>query len=603
MKEKKLKFFALVLAVLLVFSVFSACKPPEPDIEKITVIFDVNCPSNIVIQNEPDPVTIEKGDPVAEPDPAPSRNGYVFKGWYDNSSCQGDPFDFSTSVSEDAFTLYAKWELFVAKYTVSYNYNNHGTNSSVQVESGATITPPAVSDVADAFFEGWYLEAEGVTPYVESTTVTEDFTLYAKWTTAYTVSFNLNGGDSEAIPQQKLRSGTAPTMPQQPTRGSYVFSGWYTEAACTNPYVSGAVTQSFTLYAKWVAYTDEKFTVMFSLNGEPGTAPASQEVSSGAVISLPTAPVHTEYHFVGWYTDAEGTNAFNSNSPITADLTLYAKWARVYKATFNYNYTGAPAALVRDVYEGDALTAPSNPSRTGGYTFAGWSTTAAGLLDFVFGNAISSNIALYAQWKMTYVLEAEDLDFSKFNGSGWSGGAKGTDAIITKENGDDTRDTSGKPTASNGHYVTYLYIRDADNQPGETTTLTFIVNSDRAVEGAELYWRLSAEFFNITIFAETKPANAYEKNGKYTAELNGTSLDYGFINFSEVPGLGSEYKKGFQDFKISNVSLKQGQNVIKLITDNNTWFGGTAVAVAPLVDCIKINTYAVLSWTKVNGNY
>ena len=38
----------------------------------------------------------------------PSREGYVFAGWYDNQECKGSPYDFMADV-EYSITLYAKW--------------------------------------------------------------------------------------------------------------------------------------------------------------------------------------------------------------------------------------------------------------------------------------------------------------------------------------------------------------------------------------------------------------------------------------------------------------------------------------------------------------
>jgi len=38
----------------------------------------------------------------------PTRDGYVFAGWYDNAQCLGSPFDFNSNVIKDT-TLYAKW--------------------------------------------------------------------------------------------------------------------------------------------------------------------------------------------------------------------------------------------------------------------------------------------------------------------------------------------------------------------------------------------------------------------------------------------------------------------------------------------------------------
>ncbi len=67
-------------------------------------------------------------------------------------------------------------------------------------------------------------------------------------------------------------------------------------------------------------------TVNFNDNGY-GTAPVSQTVASGGVITKPTNPTAEGYVFCGWYKESECTNAWNFDSDtVTADTTLHAKW-------------------------------------------------------------------------------------------------------------------------------------------------------------------------------------------------------------------------------------------------------------------------------------
>lgn len=68
------------------------------------------------------------------------------------------------------------------------------------------------------------------------------------------------------------------------------------------------------------------YTVTFESNG--GTPVAPQEVSSEAgVAAEPKAPTKRGYDFAGWFTDKNLSAAWNFASAVTADLTLYAKWA------------------------------------------------------------------------------------------------------------------------------------------------------------------------------------------------------------------------------------------------------------------------------------
>ena len=67
------------------------------------------------------------------------------------------------------------------------------------------------------------------------------------------------------------------------------------------------------------------YTVTFDANGH-GTAPGAQTILSGTKATEPTAPTATGYTFGGWYKEAGCTNAFDFNTAINANITLYAKW-------------------------------------------------------------------------------------------------------------------------------------------------------------------------------------------------------------------------------------------------------------------------------------
>ena len=67
----------------------------------------------------------------------------------------------------------------------------------------------------------------------------------------------------------------------------------------------------------------EKFTVTFETNG--GTAISQQTVLDGSTISS-VSTTKSGFEFKGWFTDKELKNSFNVSTPITSNLTLYAKW-------------------------------------------------------------------------------------------------------------------------------------------------------------------------------------------------------------------------------------------------------------------------------------
>lgn len=72
------------------------------------------------------------------------------------------------------------------------------------------------------------------------------------------------------------------------------------------------------------AATPSTYTVTFNTAG--GSAVASQTVTSGAKATKPADPAKEGFTFDGWYKDAAFTTAFDFNTAITSDVTVYAKW-------------------------------------------------------------------------------------------------------------------------------------------------------------------------------------------------------------------------------------------------------------------------------------
>ncbi|WP_461247019.1 SUMF1/EgtB/PvdO family nonheme iron enzyme, partial [Treponema sp. R6D11] len=78
-------------------------------------------------------------------------------------------------------------------------------------------------------------------------------------TTGFIVTFESNGGTS--VPSQNVADGGFATRPANPTKSNYIFDYWYKDTAFTSPYYFNThVTANITLYAKWVANSDNEYT-------------------------------------------------------------------------------------------------------------------------------------------------------------------------------------------------------------------------------------------------------------------------------------------------------------------------------------------------------
>ncbi|MCL2045005.1 MAG: S-layer homology domain-containing protein [Oscillospiraceae bacterium] len=65
-------------------------------------------------------------------------------------------------------------------------------------------------------------------------------------------------------------------------------------------------------------------TVTFNSNG--GSAVASQTVATGDKVTKPADPTRSGYTFAGWFSNSALSTAYNFDTAVTANITLYAKW-------------------------------------------------------------------------------------------------------------------------------------------------------------------------------------------------------------------------------------------------------------------------------------
>jgi len=261
----------------------------------------------------------------------------------------------------EVFLISGCWLIPTPTYIVTFDSQGGSAVNSQTVEEGGLAPEPTAPTKEGYTFAGWYRES-GCTNawYFANDTVTSDVTLYAKWTTnTYTVTFDKNGGDTEANPKIKTATygGNVGTLPTAPTRTGYTFTSWNTEAngSGTKFKASTAVTANITVYAQW---TINSYTVTYNGNSNTGGSvpvdPSSPyEYGETVTVSGNTGTlVKTGYTFDGWNTLANGTgtdqaegSTFNMGA---SDVTLFAKWTPLYAL----RDTGPAGGLIFYVKEG-----------------------------------------------------------------------------------------------------------------------------------------------------------------------------------------------------------------------------------------------------------
>lgn len=211
----------------------------------------------------------------------PTKSGYVFAGWYDNSSTTGSPYNFSSVVNSNK-TLYAKW----ISYSGAQGVMNIGTKYTSEVSISSTIKywafVPLTSQTVSlgGYFRGDNMVYHGI--YNSSKTL-----------------LNSNNGN------YVLTAGTLYFYGLSTSTGTST-STERTIVGTTVPSAGGKVS---------------------------GTSSQTKILIYGSSFTL-TVPTRSGYTFLGWYdgfggtgkkyTDSNGRSVINWDK--TSNVTLYPKW-------------------------------------------------------------------------------------------------------------------------------------------------------------------------------------------------------------------------------------------------------------------------------------
>ncbi|MDR3217087.1 MAG: InlB B-repeat-containing protein [Clostridiaceae bacterium] len=111
--KKCSRLLMVILLVALAAVGLTACEeedgvPAATELEDYTVIFNSNGGSSV------QSVTIKKGEKIIAPNPAPTKGGYSFEGWYKEEGLV-NTWNFAVDTVISNVTLYAKWEVVSEK--------------------------------------------------------------------------------------------------------------------------------------------------------------------------------------------------------------------------------------------------------------------------------------------------------------------------------------------------------------------------------------------------------------------------------------------------------------------------------------------------------
>ena len=145
-------------------------------------------------------------------------------------------------------------------FTVTFNSMGGSEVKEQKVKAGEHAVKPENPTKDGVVFLGWFKSENFESEWVFDVDVVDsDITLYAKWLAEIEtcmISFDTNGGDD--IEPVSVEKGNTITGLPTPVKDGFVFDGWFTDDALTNPFDESMVIASdMTLYAKWKSEVDD----------------------------------------------------------------------------------------------------------------------------------------------------------------------------------------------------------------------------------------------------------------------------------------------------------------------------------------------------------
>ena len=217
---------------------------------------------------------------------------------------------------------------YSAKTDVSYTvrYLREGDNKVLapeKVVTDQTFDTEVTENAADVI--GYTPDAPSKTMILDEYNKVLTFS-YSANTYHYEVHYFLQAPDGSYMEKEvdKTPTGvfdTTVTITPDPNRYGAHYS--YNSGKST---VSGVVTvdDPTTILKLYVYYDLDFHTLTFDTMG--GSKIAPETVRHGLTVAKPKDPVNGGYIFDGWYTDKTFRHRYDFSTPLTEDITIYAKW-------------------------------------------------------------------------------------------------------------------------------------------------------------------------------------------------------------------------------------------------------------------------------------
>ena len=408
MKKRTLAIVAVLLVAAVMTGIFAAC------VTEFQLKF--------MVDGEVYAVVNTAGEETVKLPENPTKEGYIFDGWYWDDGIWAQPFTAESLLEqklESDMAVYAKWlEEDITKRTFKVTFDSMSGSAVEPVTAlyGTLVQKPSDPTRTGYVFVGWFKQADLSEEWdFSSDTLTENITLYAKWVSESDASgcdiLTAEGFDFDA--EGKTLSIKTPNSQEYFALSS---------ALTVSPYASWTVTSDAegreevpsatvplqvgdnTFYINITSGTQSNknqytvnirrraiYTVTYDFAG--GGESASEQVEEDGLAPAKEG-TRTGYTFSGW---TAGETAWDfEESVVTGDITLTAVWtANSYSVTFDA--AGGEETEGVEVTFGSAAQLPV-PERSG-YTFTGWQKED--------GTAVSDAAGAVGEWNI-----AEDVSLT-----------------------------------------------------------------------------------------------------------------------------------------------------------------------------------------------
>ena len=293
--------------------------------------------------------------------PSPTKEGYTFIGWYEETSLGFDKVD---KLSNRDYYLIAKWEKVINKYNITFNFgldydSNDIYTEIIQVNENECVFAPDEIEIKYYDLAGWYTEKEFINEYDFNNEITQDIILFAKYErNQFIITFDADDGimDSYFLEFDLNEEIVLPV----PRKDGFEFLGWFDN----DNKIEKVTNKDYNLKAKWCA---KIYSIRYNLNG--GTCENLLEefvYSDDVVLPTPTRPGFT---FSGWF-ESYDLEAVTGDNLEPKDYTLTAKWEKeIYRVTYDLDGGIAEGLVTEFSYPNrPKLLAPTKS----GFVFSGW---------------------------------------------------------------------------------------------------------------------------------------------------------------------------------------------------------------------------------------